>query len=152
MRVISGVFINETVKSVASDDELMVVQKKRAQAKHAQKMRQLLEKADTSGDSCIQRDEFTWLAAQEIDVGDADLLFDLMDGGDGELTSDELCTGISRLKGPAKSLDLIGLIHMTWNMSYQLNEVQQMLRKYKSEDTCTRKTEKMCTKAGGGNS
>merc|ERR1712137_744500 len=109
----------------------------RTQKKHAQKMRKLLKKADTSGDSRIQRKEFhkafedpflkTWLAAQEIDVGDSDLLFDLMDSGDGELTSEELNTGISRLKGPAKSLDLISLIHMTWNISYQLNEVREML-------------------------
>merc|ERR1719240_75384 len=55
MRVITGVFINETFRSVASDDELMVVQKKRAQQGHMKKMHNLLERADSSGDSCIQR-------------------------------------------------------------------------------------------------
>merc|ERR1712107_76232 len=88
IRVISGVFLIETFRSAASDDELMVVQKKRTQSRHARKMARLLREADESNDGFLQRDELkkvlsnhevkTWLGAQELDVDDVDLLFDLL--------------------------------------------------------------------------
>merc|ERR1712007_51981 len=39
IKVISGVFLHETFKTAASDDELMIVQKKRLQEKHGRKMK-----------------------------------------------------------------------------------------------------------------
>merc|ERR1712137_576271 len=96
IRVISGVFLHETFKIAASDDELMIVQKKRAQQKHARKMQRLMRAADQSGDGALEREELrnvlacpdvkTWLAAQDLDIDDADLLFNLLDNGDGSLT------------------------------------------------------------------
>merc|ERR1712137_885311 len=122
IRIISGVFLHETFKSAATDDALMVMQKKRLMEKHARKMRQFIQKADMSGDGALSREEFkgvlksedvkAWFAAQEIDAADADLLFSLLDTGDEELTADELVVGVTRLKGAAKSIDLYGLMHM----------------------------------------
>jgi len=123
VRVISGVFLHETFKTAASDDDLMVLQKMRAQQRHGSKMRQFLSKADSSGDGTLHREELKkvlfnpvvkmWLSAQELDVMDADLLFDLLDNGDGEITGRELIGGVARLKGPARSIDLYSLMHMT---------------------------------------
>merc|ERR1712137_895141 len=122
IRIISGVFLHETFKSAATDDDLMLMQKKRLMQKHARKMRRFMQKADVSGDGGLSREEFkgvlksedvrAWLAAQEIDAGDADLLFSLLDTGDETLTADELVVGVTRLKGAAKSIDLYGLMHM----------------------------------------
>merc|ERR1712137_264396 len=90
--------------------------------KHAMKMRKFMKKADISGDGSLSREEFkavlkcedvrAWFAAQEIDAGDADLLFSLLDTGDEALTAEELVVGVSRLKGSARSIDLHGLMHM----------------------------------------
>merc|ERR1712137_458661 len=122
IRIISGVFLHETFKAAATDDDLMLMQKKRLMQKHARKMRRFMQKADVSGDGDLSREEFkgvlksedvrAWLAAQEIDAGDADLLFSLLDTGDETLTADELVVGVTRLKGAAKSIDLYGLMHM----------------------------------------
>merc|ERR1712137_329281 len=122
IRIISGVFLHETFKSAATDDDLMLMQKKRLMQKHARKMKRFMQKADMSGDGGSSREEFkgvlksedvrAWLAAQEIDAGDADLLFSLLDTGDEELTADELVVGVTRLKGAAKSIDLYALMHM----------------------------------------
>merc|ERR1712137_1009194 len=80
----------------------------------------------TSGDGLVSLEEFRelfrdkqlkmWLAAQDIEVQDAGLLFDLIDDGDGELSCAELLFGMSRLKGPARSLDLYGMMHMIKNL------------------------------------
>jgi len=47
-----------------------------------------------------------WLGAQGLDASDATCLFELMDDGSGELETQELVSGVAKLKGPARSLDL----------------------------------------------
>merc|ERR1712007_354357 len=74
VRVIGGVFLHETFKTVASDDELMVVQRKRSKKKHVEKMKRLVKTADKSQDGTVSREEFQtvledptmilWLSAQ----------------------------------------------------------------------------------------
>ncbi|OLP87442.1 hypothetical protein AK812_SmicGene31333 [Symbiodinium microadriaticum] len=101
---------------------------------HTKKMKTLFEAADESGDGVIDLDEFrkifeleeirchvtfraaadkrvearTWLSAQDLPVSNPDLLFKLLDDGDGGLTADseELVKGVDRLKGSAKGMDL----------------------------------------------
>jgi len=138
IKVISGVFLHETFKTASSDDDLMIVQKKRLQQKHARKMDRLMKQADESGDGALDRDELKkilsmsdvkiWLAAQELEVEDVDLLFDLLDDGDGTISAQELTKGVARLKGSAKSIDLVGLMHMTSALSDEIRQMGNMLR------------------------
>mmetsp|Transcript_42899 Transcript_42899/g.121373 ORF Transcript_42899/g.121373 Transcript_42899/m.121373 type:complete len:521 (+) Transcript_42899:2-1564(+) len=123
VKVITGVFLHETFKVTSSDDDLMIVQKKRASQKHVLKMQHLLREADDSKDGYIQREELrqvllrpsvrNWLTAMEIEVGDPDLLFDFLDNGDEQLSCEELVSGIARLKGPARSIDVVSLMRRT---------------------------------------
>merc|ERR1719356_1323396 len=114
--IINGVFIQETFKVAATDDLLMVQRKANASKNHGKKMRRLFA-ATAGADGCITRKQFKkvvkepyvsqWLSAMEFDVRDADAVFSLVDtSGDGEVSLDELGKGISKLKGPARSLDL----------------------------------------------
>merc|ERR1712137_417465 len=133
VKVITGVFLHETFKTANTDDELMVLQKRRAQHKHKRKMQRFMREADADMDGNIQRGELreiladadvlTWLAAQGLEVADVDLLFELLDGGDGQISQGELTTGIARLKGPARSIDLFGLMHMTSFIQAHINEL-----------------------------
>merc|ERR1712232_604740 len=87
---------------------------------HTKKMKALFEAADESGDGALDYDEFmtiitkpevkSWLAAQQLDVSDAELMFVLMDDGDGEITAPELVKAAAKLKGPARSIDLHNLM------------------------------------------
>merc|ERR1712137_980683 len=120
VRVVVGVFLLETFKTASTDDELMAAQAKRSQGLHAMKMLRFLREADKDGDGFIQPGEFKnylqnegpWLAAQGLDEQDDELLFTLLDDGDGKLSPTEVARGSSRLKGPARSVDLISLMHM----------------------------------------
>merc|ERR1712007_117014 len=104
---------------------------------HQNKMRHLVEQADTSGDGLVSQEEFEnvfrdqsmklWLSAQEIDVGDIALIFDLIDNGDGKLTCAEICHGMSLLKGPARSFDVYGMMHMIKNVSSVLENIEAKL-------------------------
>jgi len=114
--VINGVFMQETFKVAATDDVIMVRQKEKAVATHAKKMKQLFAHADQSGHGFLSLQEFqhvvmepavqTWLASMELDTGDADTLYRLIDDGDGRLSADELIAGVAKLKGAARSIDM----------------------------------------------
>merc|ERR1719491_913502 len=51
--VIRGVFLHETFKVASSDDDLMVVQKRRTIAKHRKQMARLFKQADRNGDGVV---------------------------------------------------------------------------------------------------
>lgn len=52
-----------------------------------------------------------WLASMELDASDAFNLFTLIDNShDGQLSLDELTTGVAKLKGSARSIDLLTLM------------------------------------------
>jgi len=142
LRVVSGVFLLETFKAASSDDELMVVQKKRATQRHESKMMQLFNRAAIDGH--VQKEKFgeilqdktvrTWLSAQEIEPGDGSLLFDLMDDGDHRLSSSELTKGLTRLKGAAKSVDVVSLLYVTTHISDLVKKIDETLdRQAKSQ-------------------
>merc|ERR1719240_570583 len=56
LSVVRGVFLQQTFKAAASDDELMVVQKQRAQQLHQRKMTRFFNAAAVDG--YIQREDF----------------------------------------------------------------------------------------------
>merc|ERR1712107_162449 len=106
LRVISSVVIHETFK-VANNpgDEISVLQEERRIQKHRTNMMTLMRCVDHNGDGLLDRAEFrtmlkqssklkTWLSAQGFECGDSDVLFDLCDGGDGEIDYEKLSNGI----------------------------------------------------------
>ncbi|CAK0850002.1 unnamed protein product [Prorocentrum cordatum] len=54
----------------------------------------------------------TWMASMDLDVADARMLvFSLVDAdGDGKLDAEELVSGVSRLMGDARNLDMVILM------------------------------------------
>merc|ERR1719195_863081 len=48
-----------------------------------------------------------WLGELGIDSSDTEMLFELLDDGDGEVQRDEFVNGITRLKGEARAQDLV---------------------------------------------
>merc|ERR1719343_824 len=124
VKVITGVFLHETFKVAATDDELMVVQKTRATAKYRQQMQNLFTKADVDGDGALSREELgqvlsdtktkTLLAAMDLEVNDSNVLFEFIRSSDKEaITLQDLTDGVQRLKGTARSIDVVALMRKT---------------------------------------
>eukprot|EP00811_Abedinium_folium_P020843 NODE_2985_length_2110_cov_9.759960.p1 GENE.NODE_2985_length_2110_cov_9.759960~~NODE_2985_length_2110_cov_9.759960.p1 ORF type:complete len:616 (+),score=141.58 NODE_2985_length_2110_cov_9.759960:2-1849(+) len=131
LKVISGVFLHETFRVAANDDELMVVQKMRATQKHVKKMKRLMKVTDTSGNGVCDRHEFmkalgdptikAWLASMDVEVDDIDMLYDTIDNGDGLITTEELIHGVARIRGAARSIDMLCMLT---RMTETLTEVR----------------------------
>ena len=114
--VINGVFMQETFKTAANDDAIMMRQREKAIKMHTQKMKNLFLAADASNDGVMDFAEFkaamkhqavkTWLNAMDLDTSDIDTLFNLIGDKSGRVTADGLARAVATLKGAAKSMDL----------------------------------------------
>jgi len=116
--VINGVILQETFKVAATDDVIMMRQRKRSSELMAEKMGKLLEGLDHSGDGELDFAEFStiscipevgaWLASMDIETDDLPTLFKLIDvDHNGSITVDELAKRIPRIRGAARSIDLL---------------------------------------------
>jgi len=120
--VITGVFIQETFKVATTDDTIMMIQKERASLVHRRKMEALFRLADISSDGFVETGGFAavisapwvrrWLSAMDLEA-DAGVLLRLVGDKvqDGRISAAELLECLTRLKGSARSVDLLALSH-----------------------------------------
>eukprot|EP00929_Paragymnodinium_shiwhaense_P110684 TRINITY_DN7787_c0_g2_i1.p1 TRINITY_DN7787_c0_g2~~TRINITY_DN7787_c0_g2_i1.p1 ORF type:complete len:677 (-),score=117.39 TRINITY_DN7787_c0_g2_i1:416-2329(-) len=122
LKVVTAIFNAETFRVTQTDDDVMIMHKERAIAIHTRRMQQLLLEGDASQDGYLTISEFSdlmadngvrkWLAAQEIEFKDIEVAFALIDTSkDGRINAEELVRGLAALKGPAKSVDVLTMMH-----------------------------------------
>lgn len=117
VQVILSVFIQQTFKVASQDERVMILDKEAQTAAMIRNLEHLFDELDKSGDGNIDYLEFevlksdpvvkTWFAALEVDVGDIDDLFNLLDDGDGPISRDEFVDGVRAMRGMAKKTDLL---------------------------------------------
>merc|ERR1719174_3158995 len=109
----------------------------KASSDYINKLRDVFETADTSGDGVLTKDEFRgmltvptikhYLSHLDIEVHDAEGLFDLLDDGDGQVTLSEFVGGVTRMKGQARSADMVSLMYDNKITHEQGKEVLRVL-------------------------
>jgi hypothetical protein len=117
MKVITACFIFETQKCAQSDQDILILEKERSAARLRENFIGVFKEIDDSGDGTVNWDEFqdllhdnrvlTWLAALDLDLGHCQNLFSILDTGDGRISFQEFVSGVQRVKGPAKAVDLV---------------------------------------------
>eukprot|EP00812_Abedinium_dasypus_P009907 NODE_3562_length_769_cov_241.543417.p2 GENE.NODE_3562_length_769_cov_241.543417~~NODE_3562_length_769_cov_241.543417.p2 ORF type:complete len:213 (-),score=75.17 NODE_3562_length_769_cov_241.543417:17-655(-) len=122
IQVILSVFIQQTFKIANRDEAVMIMERENAQAANHKNLHRLFQACDLSGNGMISRDELalvlsnprvqTWFAALDIETGQAEELFDILDckDRDGFISHDEFLLGISSVKGPARAKNVF-LVH-----------------------------------------
>eukprot|EP00927_Polykrikos_kofoidii_P005716 TRINITY_DN12270_c0_g1_i1.p1 TRINITY_DN12270_c0_g1~~TRINITY_DN12270_c0_g1_i1.p1 ORF type:complete len:560 (-),score=56.96 TRINITY_DN12270_c0_g1_i1:46-1560(-) len=133
LNVINAVFVQQTMRVAEADKEMMIMQKQRAKEDYVRKLGALFKQLDVSGDGSVSWDEFccaladpgvkNWMNALEIEGADMRGLFMLLDDGDGEINIDDFVKGASRLKGPAKSIDLAFLISLVTRVETRIESI-----------------------------
>jgi len=117
IRVISAMFLRETLRSAESDADMRIDQNRRETHDLTLRLRDLFEEADIDRNGGISFEEFdkllrypkicAWFASIGVDTHESRALFDLLDpAGGGLIGFDEFTQGIIRHKGPARALDI----------------------------------------------
>lgn len=134
LNVVNAVFIQQTMKVAQSDAEHIINEKQKAAQAQAASLQRLFEELDSSGDGLLTWDEFSvvmtdprmaaLVASMEVDAHDLELLFKLLDDGDGEVQREEFSMGILSIKGPAKALDVANLLSIGRRLEKKMDSLQ----------------------------
>ncbi|CAK9091306.1 Voltage-dependent T-type calcium channel subunit alpha-1H [Durusdinium trenchii] len=116
LNIINAVFVQQTMKTASSDEELAFKQREKEIAAYTRKVKKLFQTMDASGNGAINLQEFAklvqspklkfWMGQLELEYHDMLSLFEFLDNGDGEITLLEFIDGACRLRGQAKALDV----------------------------------------------
>jgi len=119
IRVISAVFLKDTLDAAQNDAEHMVVDRLRKKAEYVEKLEIIFRAIDDSGDGIITEARMNEILSNQkiaayfqtldLDVHEGAALFHLLDNGDGEVTLEEFIDGIMRCKGPARAIDQVAM-------------------------------------------
>lgn len=148
-QVISGVFLHETFKCAALDDDLMIMHRRSMRLKFQKKMRQFFQEADMSAHGEVSVAEFeaminddevnTWLEAMDLRIRDvgARRIFAFLAGPDMMLSQEELLQGMARLRGPSQGLDVLTLLELSApDLRLPVNsDVQRLRDEYQIADS-----------------
>eukprot|EP00747_Dinoflagellata_sp_TGD_P089293 gnl/TRDRNA2_/TRDRNA2_164269_c0_seq3.p1 gnl/TRDRNA2_/TRDRNA2_164269_c0~~gnl/TRDRNA2_/TRDRNA2_164269_c0_seq3.p1 ORF type:complete len:714 (+),score=113.62 gnl/TRDRNA2_/TRDRNA2_164269_c0_seq3:70-2211(+) len=144
LRVIGAIFLNETIRAANNDAEMMVMNKLKEKEIFTEKLRAFFKAADTSGDGLMDADEFqamlddphviTWLQVVELEIYEVMALFRLLDdNGDGAVSFEEFLGGAMRLKGNARAIDSIAIMHEQTKLRNMVTVSKDMTAKLVAE-------------------
>eukprot|EP00435_Cladocopium_sp_Y103_P006737 s3194_g2.t1 len=155
INVVNAVFVQQTLQVAKGDEEVLFLEKQKAEEKYFKNVAKIFEKLDTSGDGLLSWSEFEQLLEDpklrflldklEIAAGDAfaintfhkfiymtfmdlKVLFDLLDDtGDGEISVEEFIEGVTRFKGNAKSLDVGQVLLRSRRLERHILNIEKLL-------------------------
>lgn len=121
IRVVTALFIKETLASAANDADMVMEDKRRADIETNAKLEELFLAADENQDGILSPAEFlaamnlpsvkNFLHSMDVNIRDIGPLFEILDDGDGMITVSEFCKGLQQLKGAARAIDMVVLQH-----------------------------------------
>jgi len=120
--IITGIFVEVAIQSAQSDREEVISEELHSKKSTCSQLKTIFEDADTDGSGTITIEEFechlrdrrvrAHLASLGLEVDKAQGLFRLLDMDDsGSIGLEEFVIGCMRLKGGAKSIDLVTLMY-----------------------------------------
>jgi hypothetical protein len=120
LNVISGLFIQSSIREAESDLENMIAEKKHDKDKLITRLKAIFAHMDDEGseeltmemvESCMNHPDMqNLLMAMEVEASDAWTLLKLLDAdGNGQINCEEFVMGCLQLRGPAKSIHIAEL-------------------------------------------
>jgi len=135
MSVIGAVFVQQTMSVAQNDNDILILQKQQEADSYQEKLRTLFSALDKDGDAKLSRNEFNevktdpdlhvWMSALDMDPGDLEGLFNMLDSGDDEVSVDEFLNGSTRLKGLARSLDMAHVLTKIDRLERHVTELRK---------------------------
>jgi hypothetical protein len=139
-RVMTALFLRETFAAANSDKDMVLEEQIRAKKVQKENLQALFDKIDLDGTGRIKLHELqkalsdrrsaSWMQILDVDVYEVVQLFHLLDkDGDGMVTFEEFSKGIMRLRGGAKSIDLIAVLRQNAEMSNAIQALAKTLHR-----------------------
>lgn len=119
-RIITATFLKDTLSAASEDAEMIIREQKVAKARLANKLHELFAVADKSRDGYVTLEEFrtvvklpkaqSYFSSLDLQISEACELFAMLDDGDGAISYEDFCSGVMRLKGQARAVDVISMM------------------------------------------
>ena len=138
MNIITGIIVERTLTAAKLNQERHQRSQEKERARVLNHLREIFEMADKDGNGSLTIDEFRTairhpdverkLKLIELPVADAEELFQILDhDSSGELSVDEFIGGCIRLKGTAKSKDLLAVQINIQSLSERMETIELQL-------------------------
>jgi hypothetical protein len=145
LNVVTGVFVENAIKSKESDRDLMFLEKSKQRERYVSQIRDIFERFDANHTGVLEYDEFIrclqdpyaqeCMAQLGLEVGatsDTESLWKALDfDGNGSINVDEFIFGCTRFKGSARSLDLARVMHVQQAQSESIETIMTDLASFK---------------------
>eukprot|EP00435_Cladocopium_sp_Y103_P005032 s2078_g1.t1 len=119
IRVISAVFLKDTLDAAQNDMQQQVVDKVLKKTEFVNKLEGIFRAIDENGTGMISEERLThvlgipkvaaYFQTMELEVHEGQALFKVLQNGNGEVTLEEFIDGILRCKGPARAIDQVAM-------------------------------------------
>ncbi|CAJ1370802.1 unnamed protein product [Effrenium voratum] len=146
IRVITAVFLKDTLDTANNDAELLMMEKMHKKAEFAHKLEDVFL-AITVGEGLITEERLAevlqspkvkaYFQTLDLDVHEGTALFHLLDDGDGTVTLDEFIDGVMRCKGPARAIDQVATHAEIKQLDKKLSKVLSQLAPDKESELRT---------------
>jgi Ca2+-binding EF-hand superfamily protein len=120
IRIITALFLKDTLNVAQSDKEMQINDRQKQTEAYCKKLGAIFKALDTSGDGTLDYEKFQaiidnnrvriWMQILDLEVHDCHALFRLLNDGSDRVTYEEFIQGVLRLKGQARSLDIIEIM------------------------------------------
>jgi len=148
IRVVTALFIKETLASAANDAEMVIEESRRMAVEYQERLEELFRLVDNDGDGSLSAEEFVqamelpsvqhYLKFLEVTVRDCGPLFEILAQGDGQITITEFCKGLMQIKGQARALDIVVLQHENTKLQHDIGKVLQIVKGFDLRERASR--------------
>lgn len=138
--IIQALFLKDTLDLLALDANMMVQEKMEMKKKTTEMLEDLFKAVDLSDDGYISLHEFEeileipqargFMELLDLEVSEARTVFELLDDGDGMVSYAEFSSGVMRLKGQARAMDVIASMRDIRHLQNMILDVENLLLGY----------------------
>jgi len=138
-RIISALLLRDTLQAADSECDRVIIELKHHRRAVMDELEQFFMEVDQSEDGLVDRDEFEamlkrpnvsmWLNSIGLAVNEYVALFNLLDSGSGTISFQEFMDGVQRLKGNARSVDILSISLELGRLKQNVLQLEQGLHK-----------------------
>jgi len=138
LNVLTGIFVERACELSGLDRDLVIQSQLLRNEAFLIEMKNVFEEADADSSGTISWDEFkgylendrvkAYLSFQQLDAFDARTLFDILNEGNGDgMSIESFIVGCQRLKGVARSVDLVATLQETRSINAKMKSLMRRL-------------------------